>query len=879
MKAAKKIFVKGTLGGVALALVLGLGTCSPVFAEQTGTEFKKGVINGKDAASFVSDFTKYKVWDKTSKTYNFTKDSTIKTLSITGNSAKVTINAPDVTLTLFSKDEYGVQSYCGRQYKANHNYKKVYDVDITVKELILKVDQSTKMDKEAFGIVSGSDPGKNVTVNGNVDIDVKNKYYKAPDGTGEIDPTFTNGIATIHHGNVTINGNVKVKVRVPEQEDDVEHKRIPNFLKHYYVNGIFSGLNYDTGNPGSRITISGDADVDTDGTGVHAGGQSVITIGGGGTIKTPQHDVFPFFSLNAEEGIISMNVQFDAAGEVIGAGTRPTKIYGNIGLIDREDDTPRIAGTMRTTINLGLATSDSVLHGIVFDDFKEHGKTAENDSEKSEQRANTGLRLYLQNGATWHNKSWGAMLPAGPWGGLPRAFSGSKLMSLTGGATRAQAGQIFQEDHRPISVENYSGYTTVLYEHDAADPTAIKGGDFIIKKAAGNSGVTLRTDNAGLDTSSALAEAKNKVNATLHALAQKLYYSAYASGERNLAGEVEIAEGLTTPSATLKLGNIGYHPTSGQGQYSYENAADITYGPTETVIMKGTKAALLAGALGWRSNNNDLDRRLGELRLAETERGAWVKYLGGKHDIRETHVDLDTTYHFVQLGYDTDVKGWTIGGAVEYGTVKGNAVGGHADGSVAGLAFYGTQRQEDGSYLDLIVRSGRVKNDFKVSNGAIDLSGDYKSWGFSASAEYGRRFRQQNGFYFEPSAELTFGRLQGTDCTAQGGGHTLAIHQDDFDSVIGKLTVGIGQETERSNLFLKVGVAHEFSGAFDTQFKEAGLPPKSTHVSLEDTWLNVEVGASASLSDNAYFYTTYTRSFCTDLNKEWRVDAGFRLNF
>ena len=229
MKVARKFFVKGALGGAALAVVLGLGTCSPVFAEQTGTEFKKGVINGKDAASFVSDFTKYKVWDKTSKTYNFTKDSTIKTLSITGNSAKVTINAPDVTLTLFSKDEYGVQSYCGRQYKANHNYKKVYDVDITVKELILKVDQSTKMDKEAFGIVSGSDPGKTVTVNGNVDIDVKNKYYKAPDGTGEIDPTFTNGIATIHHGNVTINGNVKVKVRVPEQEDDVERKLIPIF--------------------------------------------------------------------------------------------------------------------------------------------------------------------------------------------------------------------------------------------------------------------------------------------------------------------------------------------------------------------------------------------------------------------------------------------------------------------------------------------------------------------------------------------------------------------------------------------------------------------------------------------------------------------------
>ena len=175
-----------------------------------------------------------------------------------------------------------------------------------------------------------------MTVNGDVDINVKNKYYKAPDGSGEVDPTFTNGIATTHHGNVVINGNAKIKVRVPEQEQNSPN-RPPKFLSHYYVNGIFAGLNYDADKPGSTVTIGGDVDVDVDGTGVHAGARSLITIRGGGTILTKKDTPLPHFALNAEEGTIHMNVALDSAGNVTGAGTRTTKVYGNIALIDREE--------------------------------------------------------------------------------------------------------------------------------------------------------------------------------------------------------------------------------------------------------------------------------------------------------------------------------------------------------------------------------------------------------------------------------------------------------------------------------------------------------------------------------------------------------------
>ena len=96
-----------------------------------------------------------------------------------------------------------------------------------------------------------------------------------------------------------------------------------------------------------------------------------------------------------------------------------------------------------------------------------------------------------------------------------------------------------------ISIDNYSGHTRVFYEHEDLEPTTMFGGDFRIKNAAAGSVVTLTTDSTGLNTGSAKAADKNLVNATLNALANKLWYTAYTTGERNLTGKAEIAEGLT----------------------------------------------------------------------------------------------------------------------------------------------------------------------------------------------------------------------------------------------------------------------------------------------------------------------------------------------
>lgn len=185
------------------------------------------------------------------------------------------------------------------------------------------------------------------------------------------------------------------------------------------------------------------------------------------------------------------------------------------------------------------------------------------------------------------------------------AFIGSQIAHFHGDNGDAKKSVVYQKDENPIFVNTYSGKSTIIYEHDTtapADPNegfAIKGGDFKITNAAAGSDIVLRTDNAGLYTASDKAADRNLVSGTLNKLANKLYYTAYKDGEKNLTGKVEIAEGLTASTAGLRIEDITYKETDGQGFYSYTPASDtltefgraITGGTDQLYVDAGVKQA------------------------------------------------------------------------------------------------------------------------------------------------------------------------------------------------------------------------------------------------------------------------------------------------
>ncbi|WP_370811923.1 autotransporter outer membrane beta-barrel domain-containing protein [Dialister invisus] len=483
-----------------------------------------------------------------------------------------------------------------------------------------------------------------------------------------------------------------------------------------------------------------------------------------------------------------------------------------------------------------------------------------------------------------------------------------------------------------VRITNYKGKTNILYGQDGTGN--IKGGDITIRKAEEGSRVNLITDNSGLNTSqTAGTEEKALVTKTLDNMARKLNYIGYQKGERNLEGSVTIAEGLTASSAVLKTGEISYSER-GNGRYiekgekketgrtslgslgmtrnaiytlepaksepvtatkTAETAAktstvprmrrtsEIIYGDKETQMMRGSKTAMTAAALLWRGNNNDLERRMGDIRLGKEENGIWARYLGGKNELDKQKTSYKQTYNIAQAGYDKKKGNWTIGAALDYGTGKDTYANGTGKEKLASLSLYGTMQKEDGQYLDIILKGSRIKNDYSVYNEMNHrLDGKYRTSGLSVSMEYGKRSVRENGFYIEPSLELTAGHLSGKDYEAvsdYAGGKKMHIRQDGVNSVIGRIGLGIGKETERTSLFAKIGLSHEFGGKVKSTFSAEGEPTSGTEVELKDSWVDVEVGGSFLVNRNTYLYGTYTRNFGADLSNKWRIDAGIRFSF
>ena len=299
--------------------------------------------------------------------------------------------------------------------------------------------------------------------------------------------------------------------------------------------------------------------------------------------------------------------------------------------------------------------------------------------------------------------------------------------------------------------------------------------------------------------------------------------------------------------------------------------------------MRGSKTAMVSSILLWRANNNDLERRMGDIRLGKEENGIWARYLGGKNELDKKNASFKQTYNIAQVGYDKKKGNWTIGAALDYGTGKDTYANGTGKEKLASLALYGAMQKEDGQYLDIILRGSRVKNDYTIYNEMNHrLDGKYRTNGLSLSMEYGKRMKKENGFYIDPSIELTAGHLGGKDYDAvsdYAGGKKMHIHQDGINSVIGRIGLGIGKETERSNLFAKIALAHEFGGKVKSIFSAENEPTSGTEVDLKDSWVDVEVGGSWLVNRNTYLYGTYTRNFGADVSSKWRIDAGIRFSF
>jgi hypothetical protein len=358
-----------------------------------------------------------------------------------------------------------------------------------------------------------------ITINAPVNISMSGGHggngiaIEKTDRWGEASNAATASSKIIINGNATIAGTDNETWGIPLNSENV-YSRFNN-------SGILTSVD------NSEVDINGNVDFTVYGNGVTTNAVGSKVKMDGGKIVVPKGMNYGYYSLAAFQGGINMNTGADGATP----GANAVQLDGDIFTL----------GTGK--VNVALTTANSYLNGIV-----DNGGTA---------------NLWLQNGAQWTNNAQNTRYSEDNED--VGAGQVSHVSKFVGGSDASHAGIIYQKAASDLAIDNFSGNAMVIYAHDNGTPTNITGGNTKITSAATGSGIVMRTDNSGIDVAN-----KDTVNSVLDALAKKLYYKNYAA-EKNLAGTVEIAEGLTASAVAATTSTISFDSTTGQGSRGTSN--------------------------------------------------------------------------------------------------------------------------------------------------------------------------------------------------------------------------------------------------------------------------------------------------------------------
>ncbi|MBQ7884033.1 MAG: autotransporter outer membrane beta-barrel domain-containing protein, partial [Phascolarctobacterium sp.] len=114
----------------------------------------------------------------------------------------------------------------------------------------------------------------------------------------------------------------------------------------------------------------------------------------------------------------------------------------------------------------------------------------------------------------------------------------------------------------------------------------------------------------------------------------------------------------------------------------------------------------------WRAHMNDMNKRMGDLRMANGETGVWTRMVRGESEYQGAKMQ----YNQYQLGYDEKLsvdKRWTVGAAVTFSEGDASYAQGSTDDKSTAFAIYGSKLNNDGTFVDLIARYAHLESDLE----------------------------------------------------------------------------------------------------------------------------------------------------------------------
>lgn len=480
-----------------------------------------------------------------------------------------------------------------------------------------------------------------------------------------------------------------------------------------------------------------------------------------------------------------------------------------------------------SVVKLNLNTINSAINGAIDDNSA------------------NGTNLMLANGAEWNNTD---------------AFNVTNV-SMNGGI-------INQNTDEDIDIENYSGNGEINFAADNIDNNGVldfnNTGDVTIGTAEASSVTNLSVNtNNTVDTINIV-----KANKNLNAIANKIYYTNHSDGD--ISGSVKIAEGLITPEVS---GDLLFYEDNSNGHTAGQGYVANVKQNSSTTTIDNIKNIAATAIVAWRQEDSTLSQRLGELRESDGGQGIWVRMSRGEF---EYDGEYKNQYNFFQMGYDWAAGSWHYGAAVSHNDGQTTYTHGDGENRSTSLSLYGTWLGDKGHYADIVLKQGRLSNDFDIYTEAGHTSGDYDAWGTSLSGEYGMKVDLDGGWYVTPQAQFTLMRIGGEDYTTNNG---IKVNQDSLESAVGRVGFEVGKRiSDSGSIYAKASLLHDFAGSADTYLSYKGLT-NSYHQDIGDTWCEAGIGFNYKTSENSYVYADVVKTFGGDVATPWQWSAGMRWTF
>lgn len=402
------------------------------------------------------------------------------------------------------------------------------------------------------------------------------------------------------------------------------------------------------------------------------------------------------------------------------------------------------------------------------------------------------------------------------------------------------------------------------------DSSNLAGDDAVNIENLTGTGGTINTNNVDnkLSIENKAADTSLTVNGT------KEVTDAIANGEANLqklADVVKSNDKSAADTVTSDANDIigGYSAKVLDGKVVVDSIKTV-----ENAANRAISDIMNISLMTWRQENNDMNKRLGELRDSKGEHGAWARMARGESKYGSHGVK--NQYNYYQVGYDEKLStnpNWTVGVALTRTEGNSTFAAGTGENKHTGLAIYGSYLSDSGSFVDLIAKYARLDNEFKTVGAGVG-DADYKENAYSLSAEYGKRFTGDNGFWIEPQVELTYGTVGSVDYLTNKG---YSVHKDSTDSLVGRLGFALGKNIKQGNVYVRASYLYDFDGESTVTMSGAGTA--SFKQDLGGGWWEVGVGTNLNLSEATHLYFDVEKTYGGNVATPWQWNAGVRWSF